>query len=77
MPGPATRGEDIVKAGTGQRPHINVRLWAWKSPGAPDVPGVGLFQGGSRLQAHITPAQAHELADLLHDLAEEIETGRL
>lgn len=80
MPCPAERREGRVKqADKGRRPYATVRAWPWKSPGAPDVPGIGIFHG-RKLQAHLTPTEARTMADLLHDLADRLdrtETGRL
>lgn len=54
------------------RPYLKARPWTWKNQDGPKFPGIGLFRG-DRIQAHMTPAEARATADLLHDLADQIE----
>ena len=58
--------------GNEHRPSLRLQRWAWRSPGAPDLPGIGLFRG-TRTQAHLTPDEARTLADKLHDMADRLE----
>lgn len=55
-----------------RRPMLKARTWTWKDAGQPDRPGIGLFLRND-LRGHLTTDEARELADTLHDLADQIE----
>lgn len=58
--------------GTVSRPQVKPRYWEWRDRDRNETAGVGLFRG-SDLQAHMTPTEARNLADQLHDMADQIE----
>jgi len=55
-----------------RRPFIKVRYWTWRDHARNATPGVGIFTG-NQIQAHLTPAEARNLADKLHDMADQID----
>lgn len=58
---------------TRPRPYISkVHPWEWRHPNSDPTPGVALRQG-PRIVAHLTPAEAIDLANRLVDLTEAME----
>jgi len=55
------------------RPFAKVRMWTWKHQDRSETPGIGIFHG-NRIQIHLTPTEARDMADKLHDMADHIET---
>lgn len=55
-----------------RRPMLKARVWTWKSTDIPDKPGIGLFLRND-LRGHVTTDEARALADMLHDLADQID----
>lgn len=56
---------------TMSRPYLNVRRWEWRDQDGNATPGIGLWRGKS-LKAHLTPDEARQLADTLHDHADQL-----
>lgn len=56
-----------------RRPKVKARAYYWRASDGTKTPGVGILQGG-RTIAHYTAAEARQMADRLHDLADKLET---
>jgi hypothetical protein len=57
------------------RPYLNsVKPYTWRSKDGTETPGI-LLNNGRHPVAHLTPAEAYNLANTLTDLAESIEQG--
>lgn len=54
------------------RPFMKARYWTWRDYARTETPGIGLFSG-NQIQAHLTPTEARDLADKLHDMADQID----
>jgi hypothetical protein len=57
---------------TKHRPYINPRAYTWKAEDRTVTPGIGLMHGG-KIRAHLTAAEAYELANRLVDLADRLD----
>lgn len=55
-----------------RRPFLTAKPYTWKAADGTRIPGVALKHGGLT-RAHMTPAEAREMADKLHDLADQTE----
>ncbi|RNL51585.1 hypothetical protein [Arthrobacter oryzae] len=58
---------------TAKRPYLKPRPYIWKDEDRTVTPGIGLMHGG-QIRAHLTPAEAYELANQLVDLADHLES---
>lgn len=56
------------------RPYLKPRGYTWKAEDRTVVPGIGLMHGG-KIRAHLTAAEAYELANSLVDLADNLDAG--
>lgn len=54
------------------RPYLIIRPWGWRAEDGTNIPGIGLMYG-TKVRAHLTPKEAREMADKLHDLADQTE----
>ncbi|MEV5052157.1 hypothetical protein [Arthrobacter sp. LAR12-1-1.1] len=57
---------------TETRPFIKPRTYIWKAADRTQTPGIGLMHGG-KIRAHLTPAEAYDLANRLVDMADHLE----
>lgn len=56
-----------------RRPYLNsVQPYTWRDRDGTRTPGI-ILNHGKLPAAHLTPDEARELADTLHDLADQIE----
>lgn len=57
---------------TRKRPFVRLQPWQWRDADGTITPGVGIFRG-NEIKAHLNPAEARKMADLLHDIADRLE----
>lgn len=56
-----------------KRPTIRLQPWVWKTEDE-ETPGYLIRGMHGRVAGHLTAAEARQLADDLHDIADELET---
>lgn len=61
-----------MEAGGSKHPYVSVRPWVRRTPGEPDVPGLGVFRL-ARMVIHLTHDEARTLADQLHDSVDQVD----
>lgn len=63
----------LSKTAEAKRPVLKARYWIWKDRERNETPGIGLWDKSSQVKAHLTAAEARQLADKLHDMADHLE----
>lgn len=54
-------------------PRVRLDTYTWRDPDGTQTPGIAI-RHYSRIAAHLTPAEAIQMADRLVDLAERVES---